>query len=231
MILVVTHSFGKALLFKPHLHILASSIGLDHSGDTITRDIRYPKAAVMKRWRHAVMDYLQKALAEGTIQSSRSYDDLKDLLEYQRDLWWNIDVPVEVNKIKFIAYVGRYLRRPPIADYNLISHDKENVRFWTKNTRRGSMEAMALSPAEFLSRIADHVAGRYRHKVRYFGLLSPRSKQKRYKIFLAHLRHVIGLKPRQLRYADRVKIDFGRDPLHDASGVRMRWSRSVPAEK
>jgi hypothetical protein len=231
MILVVSHSFGKALLFKPHLHILASRTGLDQFGNGIVHEIKYPKNAILPAWRHVVVDYLRKALAEGTVNSPLSDSDLDALLVYQRDMWWNIDVQLGVDKHEFVAYIGRYLRRPTIADYNLISHDEKHVKFWTKETRLGGREAVELPPAEFLSRVSDHMAGRYKNKVRYFGLLSPGSKHIDYKTFLALLGQVRGLKPRRLRYADKIKIHFHRDPLHYANGVRMRWSRNVPAEK
>jgi hypothetical protein len=81
----------------------------------------------------------------------------------------------------------------------------------------------AYSPGDFVALLAEHVPDRYRHAVRYFGLLAPRSKRRTAAaIFL-----LLGLqrrpRPRRLGWAYSVRRDFGADLLIDSRGQPMRW--------
>ena len=74
------------------------------------------------------------------------------------------------------GYAGRYARRPPIAQHRFRTISRQEIRFVTKDTRMKRTVETTYTPAEFLATLADHVPDRYRHNVRYFGLLAPRVK-------------------------------------------------------
>ena len=57
------------------------------------------------------------------------------------------------------------------------------------------------TPAEFLAALADHVSDRYRHNIRYFGLLAPRVKSHTHDAVFALLGQLRLGKPRRLRWA------------------------------
>ena len=84
------------------------------------------------------------------------------------------------------------------------------------------------TPAEFLTTLADHIPDRYRHSIRYFGLLSPRVKSQTHDLIFALLGHQRLGKPRRLRWATSLQKSFGVDPLLDHHGQRMRWARRIP---
>ena len=77
--------------------------------------------------------------------------------------------------------------------------------------------------ADFLAALADHVPDRYRHNIRYFGLLSPRSKGRTHDTVFALLGQERRGKPWRLSWAALIKKSFGVDPLLDGQGNRMRW--------
>ena len=78
------------------------------------------------------------------------------------------------------------------------------------------------------SRVADHVPDRYRHTVRYFGLLAPRVKCQTHDTVFALAGQERPRKPRRLRWSTSLQKCFGVDPLVDRNGQRMRWARRVP---
>ena len=51
--------------------------------------------------------------------------------QYER--WWNVDVQRCASKDHFIRYAGRYVRRPPLAQYRIIDHTLEEVSFRTQD--------------------------------------------------------------------------------------------------
>ena len=77
--------------------------------------------------------------------------------------------------------------------------------------------------ADFLAALADHVPDRYRHNIRYFGLLSPRSKGRTHDTVFALLGQERRGKPWRLSWAALMRKSFGVDPLLDSQGNRMRW--------
>ena len=63
---------------------------------------------------------------------------------------------------------------------------------------------------------------RYRHNIRYFGLLAPRTKARTHDTVFALLGQTRRGKPRRLGWAASLKKSFGVDPLLDSRGERMR---------
>ena len=99
---------------------------------------------------------------------------------------------------------------------------------WTKDTRTKRTVETAYTPAEFLATLADHVPDRYRHNVRYFGLLAPRVKCQTHDAVFALLGQERLGKPRRLWWAASLQKSFRVDPLVDRDGQRMHWTRRVP---
>jgi len=71
MILVVRHTFGRHLNFNPHLHILVSAGGLRVGSEEWVSGLRFDRAALMSRWRFALITYLREALRRGLLDSVR----------------------------------------------------------------------------------------------------------------------------------------------------------------
>ena len=98
----------------------------------------------------------------------------------------------------------------------------------TKDTRTKRTVETAYTPAEFLATLADHVPDRYRHNVRYFGLLAPRVKSQTHDAVFALLGQERLGKPRRLWWAASMRKSFGVDPLLDSEGRQMRWKHRLP---
>ena len=157
-----------------------------------------------------------------------SRSELLRLLTAQYERWWNIDVKRFRSKKQFLGYAGRYARRPPIAQHRFRTITRQEIRFVTKDTRTKRTVETTYTPAAFLATLADHVPDRYRHNVRYFGLLAPRVKCQTHDAVFALLGQERLGKPRRLRWATSMQKCFGVDPLVDRNGRRMRWARRVP---
>jgi hypothetical protein len=225
-IIVVLHTFQGRLVFYPHVHFVVSSVGLDWSGSDLVRCIRwdfyYVQQALMKKWRHTVVDYLLAALDHGLISSTRPRHELRALFEEHRGRWWYGGIRECTSVRSLVHYMARYLRRPPIAQRRLLSYDGKAVRFSYKDTKTKQILVECYTADEFIRRWADQVPDHYRHGVRYFGLLAPRCKGRVYEVFLALLKQKRRPRPRRIPWRKLIWLTFRRDRLLTSSGEVMQ---------
>jgi hypothetical protein len=228
LIVVIPHTFGRHLNFNSHLHILVSDGGLREDGPQWDATARLDRNALMPMWRYAVITLLREAARAGVLQADLDRGALSRLLAAQYERWWNIDIKRFRSKNQFLGYAGRYARRPPLAQHRLRGSGRQEIRFVTKDTRTKRTVETTYTPADFLAALADHIPDRYRHNVRYFGLLAPRAKGQTHDAVFAVLGQKRLGKPSRLRWATSLLKSFGVDPLVDSAGGRMRWVGRVP---
>jgi hypothetical protein len=220
LIMVIPHTFGARLNFNSHLHILVSAEGL--KGGEWTKRLYFDRKKLMHMWRFAVITFLRAALKAGVLRSNLHPDNLKALLagEYR---WWSVHVDHFHCKEHFLRYAGRYARRPPIAQHRFEEITDAMVRFSLKDKRLKMQVSTEYSPADFVALSAEHIPDRYRHAVRYFGLLAPRSRRRTATAIFLLLGQQKRSRPRRLSWAYSIRRDFGVDPLIDSHGQPMRW--------
>ncbi len=228
-VLMVRHTFNPKLEFNVHLHTLAGNAGVALDGSRAIGGIWYPVDFLRRRWRDALLAFLADTLASGALQSSLGEKAVARLIEEHRTRWWKIHVTRCAGKNRILAYISRYLRRPPLAEYRLLSSDPAQVRFTWKNKReQNCSETLQVPVSEFIRRFVDQIPDRYRHGVHYFGLLAPRNKPLLYRTFLRLIGNRLPRKPRRLRWSASLRACFGIDPLRDSLGCQMRFSHGLP---
>jgi hypothetical protein len=225
LILVVPHTFGGDLKFNTHFHILVSAGGLEESEGRWLPSIRFNKDALMRMWRYAVISHLRLALKAQVLRSNMDTQELKGVLAsaYERPPRWIIHIDKIVSKSHFLGYAGRYIRRPPIAQHRILRVTDREVEFLAKDTKAGRSALTSFSVKDFVFRLAAHVPDRYRHAIRYFGLLAPRAKGQTWAALFAILGQTMRPRPQRLSWRDSLIKYFGVDPLLDTSGQLMKW--------
>lgn len=217
-----TQLLGRHLNFNPHLHILVSSGGLHTLDDSWISDLRFDVSALIKRWRFALVTYLRQALRYGLIASDRTPQALRATLTAQYERWWNVDVQRCGSKEHSLRYAGRYVRRPPLAQYRILGHTSEEVRFRTQDHRLKKEVVTRYTAGAFIDALADHVQDHYKHAIRHFGLLSPRSRNRDFGALFTKLGQVRRPKPLRLSWSRSIEREFGKDPQRDFRGERMQ---------
>lgn len=221
LVLVVQHTFGRHLDFKPHLHVLMSVGGLSESTGRWIRPLALNPVAFMKMWRFGLITYLRRAFNAGILKSDLSSWHLKRLLttQYERD--WHVHVDEQVSKTQLLGYAARYVRRPPIAQHRFQEIDGPLVKFLTKDTKTKEIVLDVLPKPEFVQLLADHAPEKYQHAVRYYGLLSPRARARSLALTFALLGQKRRSRPPRLTWAEMIIRYFGRNPLIDSGGKPM----------
>jgi hypothetical protein len=228
MILVVRHTFGRRLNFNPHLHILVSAGGLRILDESWFSGVRFDVSALMKRWRYALVTYLREALRHGLIASDLPPKTLRGQLTAEYERWWSVDVQPYASKEHFIRYAGRYVRRPPLAQYRILDHTSDEVSFRTQDHKLKRDVVTRYSPGGLIDHLADHVPDHYKHAIRHFGLLSPRTRGHTFGALFAQLGQVRRQKPRRLGWASSIEREFGFNPQKDSKGELMKLVFRLP---
>jgi hypothetical protein len=222
LIMVIAHTFGGRLNFNSHLHILVSNGGLREGEGRWVHRVGFDKKKLMPMWRFAVITFLRESLKAGVLTSDLGSVEMRKLLSNQYK-WWSVHVDHFQSKTHFLRYAGRYVRRPPIAQHRFEEITERMVQFWVKDRKLKKRVSIQCSPGEFVAMLGEHIPDRYRHSIRRFGLLAPRSKAR----FSAAVFLLLGQQPRphprRLGWAFSLRRDFGTNPLIDSNGQAMRW--------
>ena len=223
------HTFGRHLNFHPHLHILISGGGLRESEGRWMPTLSLEKPGIMQIWREALIAYLWEALKTKELKSDLNNESVRAILKTQYGRAWNIYIARFQSKSQFLRYAGRYIRRPPIAEHRFVSITDQEVQFLTKDLKQKRVAKTRYSLQEFVAILAEHVPDHYRHAIRYFGLLAPRSKALTSAAFFTLLGQEKRPRPQRLSWRNSLRKYFGIDPLSDRHGEVMHWlSRRKP---
>lgn len=226
-VMAILHTFNGQLVFNSHVHTMVTAGGLYGLSDSWVRTVYYDRDELLESWRKAVIKLLRAALHAGQLVSPLPVGELEILLNEQEARWWSINIRSFKSKDHFLRYAGRYVRRPPIAQRRVTCAGDRMVRFWYRDKKLRRKVFVQCSPEEFVDRWSQHIPERYRHAVRSFGLFAPRAMQKTFDAIFAILGQERRPLPNPRRWAESIKRDFGRDPLLDSKGRRMRWVRRI----
>jgi len=230
ILMVVQQTYGGFLNFYPHLHTLVSAGGLDEARPQWIRDLEFAnkecRHELMLAWRFALLAYLDAAIQANTLKSERSADELALVLHAESKRDWNIFVSRKVHKEIVIDHIGRYIRRPPIAQYRFTRLNEKEVQYLAKDTRNKCLTPVRYRNQEFLALLMPHVADRYCNSMRYFGLLAPRSKN-----LISVVFDLLNQKerptPARLPWETSLRRTFGVNPLIGQDGSVLRRVGSI----
>lgn len=162
----VLHTWTRALIYHPHVHFIATGGGLDKDG----------------QWRPSHDDFLAPVRALSVIFRARVRDYLKkaSLFEQIDKRVWNKpwvvhSEPVGSGEAAF-KYLAPYIFRVAISNKRIVKLDDGSVTFNYKESRTDQVKSYSLTAEEFIRRFLQHVLPGGFVKVRYYGLMSPRSR-------------------------------------------------------
>lgn len=123
---------------------------------------------------------LSQAHRKGALKSSLSGGEFQTMLEVQHGRDWNVFISRRGSKAYRLKHDGRYIRRPPIAQHRLTQIGPDRIEYLGKDTRTKPFVRMEYTSEKFVEVLVQHVPDPARHSMRYFGLLSPRCKARKW---------------------------------------------------
>lgn len=180
--LVVLHTWTRALVYHPHVHMLVPAGALDADGHWHPARRRgrklylVPQRALAKRFAGKFLAAARRALPDV---------DFPNIA--QKTKWIVAIRRVEPGPDAVLSYLGRYVHRTALDERNLLAFDGTTVTFRYRDSRTRQRKVMRLAADEFLRRFLQHVLPKGLHRVRSYGLLHPnhRTTLRRLQLLLA----------------------------------------------
>jgi hypothetical protein len=162
-LLAVLHTWTRALLYHPHVHVLVSAGGLAPDGTW-----RTPRHA-----RFLVPAYVLSTMVRARVHAALRRRHLDHLVP--PDTWkrpWVVHGQYAGDGDGVLRYLARYVFRVALPNSRLVSFDDDRVRFRYVDRKSGSERTCTLGAHDFLDRFVQHVLPPGLTKVRAYGLFS-----------------------------------------------------------
>lgn len=197
------HTFGKKVNFNSHNHMIVSAGGLSYKKNKpFWKSINFIpfKKMLPSRWKVILLKHLKPYLNP----------ELKELLY---SLNWYVHVNMQILDLPFTCkYIGRYSRKPALAETRITHYDGEFITFFYKERNNPETTYTKLHWEEFISELIQHILPPQFRVIRYYGLLANHSRKIYQKIvskLLKKIQNVSSILKWRLR-----QLNFkGFDPL------------------
>lgn len=171
----VLHTWGQNLCFHPHIHCIVPSGGLTALGkwQSSRKKFFLPVRVLSRKFRGKFLALLKLQMPEID----------QNLLNacYQKE-WIVYCKPPFKDASCVVEYLGRYTHRVAISNNRILSLENGAVTFkWRDYKDNSRWKEMTLSADEFIRRFLMHVLPHGYTKIRHYGFLSSRGKQKKLK--------------------------------------------------
>jgi hypothetical protein len=171
-LLAVLHTWTRAMLYHPHVHLLVTAGGMSDDGRAWMKPnyphFLLPERALSKIFRGTFRHRLKKAGLVALVPHAA-----------WKHKSWVVDCKHAGSGDKVLDYLGRYLFRVAIANSRLESFgDDGTVRFRYRDNRSGELKTATVSAEEFITRFLAHVLPERFTKVRYSGLFSSSNRHR-----------------------------------------------------
>ena len=178
----VLHTWGSALNWHPHLHMLVGAGGADlESGKwrQARGNYLFPVKAMSKVFGAIMLRKIEALDADLTVQWPAGLESVEDRRDWRLRLArknWNIfSKPTLGNTRAVVRYLARYTSRIAISNARIKRVDAEakTVTYGWKDYRNGGRASeTTVTGKDFLWRFSRHLVPKGLRRVRYFGLLT-----------------------------------------------------------
>ncbi len=219
-IFTALHTFGRAL--SPHVHIhLSVTLGGLTQDKKEWKSLRFYQKIVMQKWRYTVIKWLRESsnrddfvLPKSLTSTEREPAKFENLLERDSNRAWHVFLkPPSANPKHNIEYLGRYIKRPPIAMSQLLHYDGQDIVFRYRNHRTKRNETERVRAETFIGRLVIHIPDKHFRLIRYFGFLAHAVRGKLLPIVRYRLHQAEPEKIPPLSWVVLSLTSFGVDPL------------------
>tara|TARA_R110002124_G_C8934458_1_gene512257 strand:- start:197 stop:1249 length:1053 start_codon:yes stop_codon:yes gene_type:complete len=169
----ILHTWGQQLWLHPHVHCIVPGGGITPSGKW--KSCRYkdkylfPKRALSTVFRATFMAELRKKISVAQHIAKKVFQT-KWVVYAKRPF---------ASPKTVVEYLGRYTHKIAISNHRLKKVDQENVIFTYKDYRQeGKNKQIKLGGSEFLRRFSSHILPSGFVRIRHYGFLASRNKNK-----------------------------------------------------
>jgi hypothetical protein len=112
-----------------------------------------------------------------------------------------------------VRYIGRYTKRPVLAQTRIKFYDDQSVTFEYHDKAAREHKLVTMPVAQFITRLVSHIPDKNFKQIRYYGLYANRAKQEELARSQAILKLTAGKRLDPVCWRQRRKLQRGFDPL------------------
>jgi hypothetical protein len=168
-LLGVLQSWTRDLRYHPHVHYLIPGGGLTPDGHTwrpARPNFLVPEKPLAQLFRAKFRDLLKKAGLFDQVPSKSWHQD------------WVVDIILVGSGEAALKYLAPYVFRVAISNRNLLALQDGHVTFQYRQATTKTVQTATLPAETFIGRFLQHVLPRGFQKVRTYGLLHPRQRNR-----------------------------------------------------
>jgi hypothetical protein len=186
--MAILHTWSQTLIGHPHLHCLVTGGGLSLDGKQWVcskKDFFIPVHVLSSLFRGKFLDGLKKDYEAERLKFPGQIEELKEASVFKRFLtnlyrqeWVVYCKPPLKHPEKVMDYLGRYTHRVALSNDRLVKLEGNQVTFrWRDSADHNKIKLLTLKALEFIRRFLLHVLPDQFVKIRYYGILSHRSRK------------------------------------------------------
>ena len=192
-IISVLHTWGQNLMDHPHVHCIVPGGGLFFDGTRFVRSREkffIPVKVLSRKFRGKFLAFLKEANQDGAFNFHGKLKPLSGKLKFQGlvDALYRKDWVVYCKKPfkspwHVLRYLGKYTHRVAISNQRIVSLQDNRVTFaWRDYKDKGKTKLMTLEASEFIRRFLLHVLPNRFVKIRHYGILSNRNRNRKLRL-------------------------------------------------
>ncbi len=211
------HTFGRDLKWNPHIHILVTEGACGNS--KAWRDFHHiPFVMLRKKWQTTLLVHIEKELGKEQFRllKNRLYAEYLDGF-YVHAPYSDFNSPETVAN-----YITRYIGRPAMAQSRILNYDGETVTFWYQRHEDNERVVETIPAFDFIKRLIIHIPEKHFHMLRYYGIYA-KNHPMADKLVLLMPEHHAKVRHKLRRWAWRIELSFGHDPLKCSCGEYMEF--------
>jgi hypothetical protein len=209
----VLHTWGQNISLHPHIHCIVPAAGLTLAGNIkrITKQGKYLYTVGM------LSTVFRGKLLEKIKRQLRQNNHLPKYQSLLNEVWvknWVVHCePPFGSAQQIVKYLGQYSHRVAISNHRILNINDSGVTFFYKDYRdKSRVKPTTLSGVEFLRRFCMHILPRRFVKIRYYGILSTKQKD-RIKSLMVKKPEKTVKETRQERIVRLTGFDLSRCPV------------------
>lgn len=217
-IFTVIHTFGRDLKENVHFHVAITAGGPSLDFTKWIPDFFIYHQTLKNMWTFEVIKALRSLYKQGKLAlpahlNIHKYQQLNAWLDFLYQKSWVVFLDKKTKNFKqTIKYLGRYLKRPPLAKTRIKKYDGQHVTFTYHDHYTGQTLPLTLTVEDFIKRLIVHIPDNNFRMVRYYNWLSNRTRSE----LLPNVFKLLGQTasiPEKIHWRKLFIKSFGKDPL------------------
>lgn len=183
-IFIAIHTFGRDLKRNVHIHLSTTTGGLTVD-TTQWKNMFFHQATLMRMWRYEIIQLFRNTYQNHSLIIPKAIQQLNHTFTFNQFLdrlykkYWIVHCSKpSKNHKQNVSYLGRYIKRPAIAESKLRHYDGNEVTFKYLDHTSKTYRHFTLSTEQFIARFIQHIPDINFRMIRYYGFLANRVRGK-----------------------------------------------------